>query len=178
MKIPSWHDYFLSICEVVASRSPCLSRNIGAVLVQDNVLVSSGYNGPPRGIPHCGPDRMDVDPTLREDMAKFLERKVPKRTFNPELCPRRAFGYGSGHGLDLCPAVHAEVNCLANAARMGVYVSGATLYLNDVIPCKDCLALLTNAGISRIVPKEPKLYDKWSRFIIQESSIEIVGFVE
>jgi len=178
MNLPTnWDRYFLNICDAVATKSPCLSRNIGAVLVQDRRVVATGFNGPPRGVPHCDEDRTNLDSELRGEFAKSMPTNyngsIPRRD---EICPRRQLGYSSGTGLHLCPATHAEANCIANAAAVGTYVSGTTLYLNTVIPCRDCLKLLINAGVSRIYPIEPVLYDKWSRYIIQESDIEIVGY--
>ena len=176
MNLPTnWDRYFLNICDAVATKSPCLSRNIGAVLVQDKRIVATGFNGPPRGVPHCGTARNQLDMELRNEFYKTADLTRISIDVDDQ-CPRRQLGYSSGEGLHLCPATHAEANCIANAAAVGTYVSGTTLYLNTVIPCRDCLKLLINAGVSRIYPIEPVLYDKWSRYIIQESDIEIVGY--
>ena len=111
-----WDRYFRSVCLAVASKSPCHSRKIGAILVRDKSIVATGYNGPPRGVPHCDPS-----------------------------CPRREAGYRSGEGLHLCPATHAEVNCVINAARLGVVTLGTTLYMNAPFPCMECTKDLINA---------------------------------
>lgn len=123
-----WDKYFHTICKAVSSKSPCLSRQIGAILVRDKSIVSTGYNGPARGYPHC---RAAIGPN--------------------NLCPRKVLGYKSGEGLHLCPAAHAEGNCVANAARNGVSTIDTTLYMNCIIPCKDCAIILVNAGIKEIV---------------------------
>lgn len=128
-----WDDYFLNVCNAVGSKSPCLSRNIGCVIVRDNSIVSTGYNGPPRGYPHCEGE-----------------------------CPRHKKGFKSGEGLVECPAAHAETNAIANAARIGATTIGASLYLNTVIPCKDCFALIVNAGIKEVVCSELKFYHEMS----------------
>lgn len=117
-----WDLYFRQVCDAVAKKSPCLSRQIGAILVRDKSIVATGYNGPPRGVPHCDPE-----------------------------CPRKAQGFKSGEGLHLCPATHAEVNCVVNAARLGVSTLGTTLYMNCLMPCVECLKVLINAGVREIV---------------------------
>jgi len=139
-----WDQYFMNICDAVASKSPCLSRQIGAILVRDNSIVSTGYNGPARGYPHC-----------------------------EDECPRHAKGYASGEGLLECPAAHAEGNCISNAARNGVSTLGCTLYLNTVIPCKDCMITLVNAGIREVVVKEKTYYHKMSELIARHAKIVI-----
>jgi dCMP deaminase len=142
-----WDTYFHKLCVSVASKSPCMSRRIGAILVQDNILVSTGYNGPPRGYPHC------------------------------LSCPRKAEGYNSGEGLHICPATHAEANCIASAARLGVSVKGSTLYMNCIVPCKDCMSLLINAGISEIVIDKIEPYHEMSLKMAQIANIKMREFV-
>jgi len=132
-----WDSYFLGICNAVAVNSPCLSRHIGAILVRDHSILSTGYNGPARGVPHC-----------------------------QNICPRRAIGHSSGEGLDICPAQHAEENCISNAARLGVSVADSTLYMNFKIPCKNCLGTLINAGVEEVVVKDVTVYDKYSSHLI------------
>ena len=138
-----WDQYFYSICNVVGSNSKCLSRQIGAVLVKDKVIICTGYNGPPRGIPHCEGD----------------------------ICPRRKLGFKSGEGLEKCPAAHAERNAIIQAARLGIKVKDSVLYLNTSIPCKDCLIEIINAGIIEVVCTEDKLYDELSEFLIKKITL-------
>lgn len=166
----TWDSYFLSICEAVASKSPCLSRQIGAIIVRDKSIVSTGFNGPPRGIPHCGYDRIHKDEILtkfltEENLAKFAT-----------TCPRKVLGYSSGTHMELCPAQHAEENAVSNAARNGASTIGCILYLNSVIPCSKCFGTLINAGIVEIVCTECKTYDDATKFLITNSPIVIRSF--
>jgi dCMP deaminase len=162
----------------VASKSPCLSRKIGAILVRDNSIISTGYNGPPRGIPHCGVDRLYNDKELAEVFINIYNIgdgelwPAEVRT----TCPRKVMGYASGTHLELCPAQHAEENAVSNAARLGVSVLGSTLYMNCVIPCKNCYGTLINAGIIEIVIEYAKVYDKWTEFLINNSNIKVREF--
>ena len=143
-----WDPYFLDICRSVSTKSPCLSRQIGAILVRDNSIISTGYNGPPRGIPHC-----------------------------KDECPRKLLGYASGTHMELCPAQHAEENAISNAARLGVSVLNSTLYMNSIIPCQKCFGTLINAGIVEIVIQQAKTYDKQTQFLINNSDISIREFL-
>lgn len=145
-----WDTYFHKICKAVSSKSPCLSRQIGAIIVRDRSVVSTGYNGPPRHYPHCKP----------------IDGK----------CPRHARGCKSGEDLVNCPATHAEANAIANAAKLGVSVADCHLYLNTIIPCKDCMSLIINAGIKRIICEEMIPYHKMSLKMAIEAKIEIVEF--
>lgn len=117
---PSWDEYFSSLASFVASRSTCLSRKVGAVAVKDKRVLATGYNGAVSGSPHCG----DVG-CLRE-------------------------GAPSGTALHQCRAVHAEANAVAQAARFGVSLDGATAYVTCQ-PCSSCFKLLMQAGVERIV---------------------------
>lgn len=163
-KMNSKEQYFKRIAEVVASRSKCLSRKIGAVLVRGDIIISTGYNGPPRGVPHCLFDRLKVDEVLHSALSG---RKVRE---NGE-CPRRVLGYGSGQGLDLCPATHAEANAIVQAAKVGVSTEGTTMYLTCEFPCKSCLGLIINAGISRIVCTNARSYDHCSEYMYASSKL-------
>jgi len=144
----NWDVYFYNLCEVVSSRSRCNSRNIGAILTIDNVVVATGYNGPPRGVKHCG----------RE-------------------CPRKVKGYSSGEGLHICPAVHAEENCVANAARVGSPVKNSVLYLNDVIPCSRCMGIIINSGVMEVVCVRLAGYDGMGKRLADEGGIRLREFV-
>ena len=161
----NWDTYFLTICNAVASKSPCLSRQIGAIIVRENSIISTGYNGPARGLPHCEGDRV-----LMEDISTptELHYEAGKR-----VCPRRAMGFKSGEGLEHCPATHAEANCIANAARLGVSVRGASLYMNTQCPCKDCMSLIVNAGLSNVIVTDLRPYHRWSLDIAQYGQVKI-----
>jgi len=169
-----WDKYFHGICNVIANKSPCLSRKIGAILVRDKSIVSTGYNGPPRGVPHCGHERFMKDKALQDVIAARPEPTVTTR-FRDE-CPRRVLGYPSGTHMELCPAQHAEENAVSNAARLGVSVIGSILYMNSCIPCKNCYGTLINAGIVEIVIESIEAYDKWTQFLIDNSDIKIRKF--
>ena len=168
-----WDAYYLGICQTVAANSVCRSRQIGAILIQDKSIVSTGYNGPPRGIHHCGPARIDRDPFLRETMTPH---NIDVTVIDKKRCPRRMLGYKSGERLDLCPAAHAEQNCIANAARAGIRIKGTILYMNDQIPCHVCLAMLINAGIMKIVVTKLEFYDDAGRYIVRDSDLVIRNY--
>jgi dCMP deaminase len=143
-----WDKYFHDICIAISTKSPCLSRQIGAILVRNDSIVSTGFNGPPRGFPHC-----------------------------KDICPRKAKGYKSGEGLVECPATHAEANCIANAARIGACTVGTTLYMNCIIPCKDCMSILINAGIDEIVVDDLIPYHELSLKMAQAANIKLRRFM-
>jgi deoxycytidylate deaminase len=91
-------------------------------------------------------------------------------------CPRKVLGFKSGEGLEWCTAQHAETNCLANAARLGVSTLNTILYMNYVVPCKNCIGALINAGVRRIVVDDDILYDEHTLFILKNSDVEIRRF--
>ena len=119
---PSIDEYFLEMTHIIAKRSTCKRRKIGAILVRDKRILATGYNGAPKGMPHC----LDVG-CLRD------ERNIK-----------------SGTELENCRAVHAEMNVVIQSAIHGVTTEGSTLYVN-AYPCKICARIITNAGISRVV---------------------------
>lgn len=148
LSLPRWDEYLLTICTAISSKSPCMSRQIGAILIRDKSIISTGYNGPARGFPHCKGD----------------------------ICPRRVAGYPSGDGLEHCPAAHAETNAIANAARIGSNVSGSILYMNSVVPCKFCAVSIVNAGISEVVVEFLDFYHKVSRNIFTLGGVTLRSF--
>jgi dCMP deaminase len=115
---PSWEDYFMQIAEVVSTRSTCLRRHVGAVLVKNRQILATGYNGVPRGIVHCE------------------ERR----------CLRDELGIPSGERQELCRGLHAEQNAIIQAAYHGVAVAGAEMFVT-LQPCVNCAKTLINAGI-------------------------------
>ncbi len=116
----------MQMAELAASRSTCMRRNVGAVIVKDKHVISSGYNGAPKRVPHCE------------------ERGG---------CLREQMGIPSGERQELCMAVHAEQNAIVQAAAFGLSVEGATMYVTHQ-PCIVCAKMIINAGIRRIVIKE------------------------
>lgn len=148
MQRPSWDRYFIDITHLVATRSTCLRRCVGALLVKERNILATGYNGAPSGISHCSEAGC-----LRERL------KVP-----------------SGERHELCRGLHAEQNAIIQAARHGVNIDGATLYCTTM-PCVICTKILINAGIRRVVFSEGYA-DDLAREMIAESGIELVHFPE
>ena len=147
----NWDTYFMNIAEAVSKKSHCFSIQRGCVLVKDKQILSTGYNGPPMGFPHC--EHLFILPVDKE----LLPLDVPQYT-----CPRKRVGFKSGEGLEYCPASHAELNAIVSAARNGISVKGATLYLNfDTSPCRECAKAIVNSGIVEAVVKSDadKPYD-------------------
>ncbi len=142
-KRPSWDEYFMDIVGVVARRSTCVRRKVGAALVRDRRILSTGYNGAPSGMAHC----LDRG-CLR------LEMKVP-----------------SGERHELCRGLHAEQNAIIQAALHGVSVRGATLYCTNQ-PCVICAKMIINAGIIRIVIRDG-YQDDLAAEMLQEAGIEV-----
>jgi len=165
-----WDSYFYELCNTISLRSPCLSRKIGAVIAKDNTVLSTGYNGPPSGIFHCGEERALKDKNL-PDLKELFPKDVISNT-----CPRRLMAYNSGEGLQYCLAQHAEENAVTNAAKDGVSISNSILYLNFIIPCQRCLGTLINAGVREVVVTEKKFYDNYSEILCKESGIKIRSF--
>lgn len=169
MSKQEWDVYFLRIARAVGENSKCLSRQIGAILVRDKSIISTGYNGPPRGVPHCS-ERYICD----EHLMGHLRQVHGERVYQDGICPRRALGYGSGEGLQFCVASHAEVNCINNAARQGICSNGSCMYLScEILPCKNCLCEIINAGIQEVVVVEYQPYDQTSLFLIKHSGLRI-----
>lgn len=170
----TWDIYFHSICIAVSTKSPCLSRKIGAILVRDHSIVSTGFNGPSRGIPHCGRDRILSDIPLG-NIFPAITPLITRKRIDTE-CPRRLLGYDSGTHMELCSAQHAEENAVSNAARLGVSTVNTILYMNSIIPCKNCFGTLINAGIFEIVIDKVESYDIHTQYLIDNSSIKIRRF--
>ena len=123
---PDWDSYFMEIAQVVSKRSTCLRRSVGAVLVKDKQILATGYNGTPKGLPHC------------EDVG----------------CLREQLHVPSGQNHELCRGIHAEQNAVIQAAVHGSSTDGATIYCTHQ-PCVVCTKILINAGIKRIVYANP-----------------------
>jgi dCMP deaminase len=114
---------------------------------------------------------------MKNTMLRFsMDVEYYSRERIKEECPRRICGYESGTHMELCPAQHAEINAISNAARLGVSVLGSTLYMNCVIPCKNCFGALINVGIVEIVVDDVRVYDTHTQYLISNSSIRIRRF--
>jgi len=123
---PDWDEYFMNIAHVVKARANCASRKIGSILVRDKQIISTGYNGTPRGIKNCDQGGC-------------------------ERCAARVRGeIKSGEGLKNCACCHAEENAIIQAALHGKTTEGATIYCTHS-PCIICAKMLANAKISRFV---------------------------
>jgi dCMP deaminase len=136
----------MEITRLVATRSTCLRRQVGAILVKDRNILATGYNGVPSGISHC-----DVTGCLRERL------KIP-----------------SGERHELCRGLHAEQNAIIQAARHGINIDGATLYCTTM-PCIICTKMIINAGIRDIVYGDGYA-DELAREMINEGGINAVHF--
>ena len=173
MSVRKWDLYFLDIAKEVSKNSKCLSRKIGAILVKEKAIISTGYNGPARGMKHCN-----------ERPVQFYQKLDNKKEINYSLdhlahikiCPRKFLDYESGEGLHLCQAGHAERNALIQAARNGISTLGTTLYCACPIPCKDCMIEIINAGVSRLVYLKGKNYDDYSKILLEESDITSIAY--
>ncbi|MGD9344166.1 MAG: cytidine/deoxycytidylate deaminase family protein [Desulfuromonadales bacterium] len=148
MARPSWNEYFMDITRLVARRSTCMRRQVGAVMVKEKNILATGYNGTPSGIKHC-----DVTGCLREQL------NVP-----------------SGERHELCRGLHAEQNAIIQAARHGVNISGSILYCTNS-PCIICTKMLINAGIRKVVYLEG-YSDNLSVAMLDEAGIEALSFAE
>lgn len=146
MERPSWEEYFMDIAQLVARRSTCMRRQVGAVMVKEKNILATGYNGTPKGITHC-----DVTGCLREQL------KVP-----------------SGQRHELCRGLHAEQNAIIQAASHGVNISEATLYCTNS-PCIICTKMLINAGIREVVYLEG-YPDDLSMDMLDEAGIDVRVF--
>jgi len=132
----SKEDYYLGIANAVAQRSPCIRRKYGAIVVKDDAIVSTGYNGPARGVVNC----------------------------NEVGCMKDKMNQPHYSSYEMCPAVHAEENAVINAARNGSSVLNGDLYLYgeeftngtkvDAYPCSPCKRTLINAGIRRFIMRK------------------------
>lgn len=145
---PAWEPYFMEIAALVAKRSTCLRRAVGAVIVKDKRILATGYNGAPSGIRHC----IEVG------------------------CLRESLQVASGERHELCRGIHAEQNAIIQAAYHGVPIQGASLYCTN-LPCSICTKMLINAGI-RTIYYRSGYADELSRDLLEEAGIEVIQLSE
>ena len=139
---PDWDHYFMSIAEVAASRSNCSRRHVAAVLVRDKRIISTGYNGTPRGVKNCSDGG----------------------------CPRCNSDIPSGEGLGQCLCSHAEENAIVQAAYHGISVKDSTLY-TTFSPCLLCAKMIINSGIREVVYKDRYTIDDTARRMLAEAGV-------
>jgi len=143
---PLWDDYFMDITERVATRSTCLRRAVGAIVVKDKRILTTGYNGAPSNIRHC-----------RESG-----------------CLRERLNVASGERHELCRGIHAEQNAIIQAALHGVSIKDSTLYCTN-LPCSICAKMIINAGIKKIIYLSGYA-DALSEEMLTEARVEIIQF--
>ncbi len=143
---PSWDEYFMKLANEVATRTTCLRRAVGAVIVKDRRILATGYNGVPTGLAHCS----EVG------------------------CLRQQLGVPSGQRQEICRGLHAEQNAIIQAARYGISITGACIYITTQ-PCITCAKMLVNAGIEEIVYQNP-YPDELSMALLGESSVRLRVF--
>ena len=143
---PSWDEYFMKMAFTVAERTTCKRRGVGAVIVKDKRILATGYNGVPTGISHCG----EVG------------------------CLREQLGVPSGQKHELCRGLHGEQNAIIQAARYGINIDGASIYITTQ-PCVVCAKMLINAGIKEIIYANP-YPDELSMSMLEESGISLRVF--
>jgi len=146
---PEWDEYFMLLAKLAAIRSTCLSRPAGAVIVLDQQVLATGYNGSMPGVAHCTDEG---------------------------VCFRRSFRAGEDDKYDVCRAIHAEANAIAQAARRGVSIEGGTVY-TTLAPCFVCTKLMASARIRRVVYEHEyespdRQRDAMWRQAIEEAGIE------
>lgn len=146
-----WNKRFMDMAEVVASWSSCFqeSRHVGAVIVKDNRILTTGYNGAPSGVKSCA---------------------------EKGECLRKKLNIQSGTRHELCYAVHAEQNAIAQAAKLGISVQGATLYCTHQ-PCVICGKMIINSGIKTVYYKYG-YPDDFSLELFKEAGVEVINFSE
>jgi len=146
-----WDVRFMEMAEMVGKWSSCYQsgRQIGAVIVRDKRILTTGYNGAPAGLKSCS---------------------------EKGECLRRKMDIASGTRHELCYAIHAEQNALIQAAKLGVSVEGAVLYCTHQ-PCSICTKLIINAGIARVVYKYP-YPDEFAQMLFEQSNVQVSLFDE
>jgi len=147
MTRPSWPEYFMAITNLVAKRSTCLRRHVGAIVVKDKRILATGYNGAPAGLRHC------------EEAG----------------CIREGASIPSGMRHELCRGLHAEQNVIIQAAYHGIPINHATLYCTNK-PCVICSKMIINAGIKTIYYSDG-YDDLLADEMFEEAGMEIVRLV-
>jgi len=140
---PDWDHYFMEMAEVVAKRSTCLRRQVGAVLVKDRRILTSGYNGAPSGMAHCAETG----------------------------CLRQQMNVPSGQQHEMCRGLHAEQNAIIQAALHGISIKDSMLYVTHQ-PCVICAKMMINAGVKTVIMKDA-YPDELSEKMLREAGINL-----
>lgn len=143
MTRPAWNEYFMKITQDVSERATCIKRQVGAIIVKDNRILSTGYNGAPKGFDHC----------------------------SEKTCIRKQMNLPSGQRHELCRGMHAEQNAITQAAVYGAQIDGATMYCNYQ-PCAICVKMIINAGIKKLV-YSGGYPDELARQMLEESKLVV-----
>lgn len=139
---PDWDTYFMTIAETIATRSNCSRRHVAAVIVSENRIISTGYNGTPRGILNCFEGG----------------------------CPRCSGTVASGSSLEECLCVHAEQNAICQAAYYGIRLAGSSIYVT-LTPCLTCAKLIVNSGIREVIYGGSYAFDKQTTKLFADAGI-------
>lgn len=139
---PGWDTYFMDIARVVAKRGNCIRRQVAAVIVKDRRIISTGYNGTPRGITNCCDGG----------------------------CPRCLSDVSSGENLGECICSHAEENAITQAAYHGISVQGAALYCT-ISPCLICSKMIINSGIAEVIYEDEYEFSEQIRKLLKEARV-------
>lgn len=143
---PSWDEYFMKLAHEVATRTTCMRRAVGAIIVKERRILATGYNGVPTGIRHC---------------------------FEAG-CLREELGIPSGERHEMCKGLHAEQNAIIQAARYGINISDSSIYITTQ-PCVVCAKMIINAGIQEIVYQNP-YDDELAMSLLKEAGIKMRVF--
>lgn len=145
-KRPTWDEYFIKIMDMVGSRGSCDRGRSGCVVTRENRIISTGYAGSPAGLLHCDEVGHEMHTSINED------------------------GLETRHCIR---SVHAEQNAICEAARMGLALNGATLYVK-MTPCYTCAKMIINTGIKRVVCSQDHHNGEKSKQIFKEAKIDFI----
>jgi len=146
-KRPGWDEYFMNVAHAVRQRADCTRRQVGTILVKEKKIISTGYNGTPKGTKNCSEEGCE--------RCNGSEEKYPRGTH-----------------LDKCVCSHAEENAIVQAALHGVATNGSTMYTTNS-PCTTCAKMIINAGIKKILI-EGDYPDELGAKLLREAGVEIV----
>ncbi len=143
---PGWNEYFMNMAQLVSTRTTCIRRGVGAVIVKEKRVLATGYNGVPKGIEHC------------------LVRG----------CLREKLGIPSGQRQEICRGLHAEQNAIIQAARFGISIKDSVIYCTHQ-PCVTCAKMIINAGIVEVI-FGGEYPDKLAIEMLKEAKIKLTKY--